>query len=339
MPTDHLLLRAARGESVERVPVWAMRQAGRWDPEFQRVRAGQDFFSFSEDVERSAQVSVLPARFGVDAVILFYDITTLPVAMGLPFALQPEKGPMPDRPIRTLQDLERLNPDPDPSSYAHITGLLARVREMLDGRLPVLVFAGAPFTVASYCIGTGKDLDATRAFARENPLVFDGLMERLGHATVGFVNTLLAKGGDAWQLFDSWAGKLSEPEYDAWAQRWHVDILAKTRGAHPGKSSILFVKECPYLDKLCDAGAPVVSLGSCHDLVQARAKWPHLVFQGNVPMETLRNGSPQQVRAAVLDCLRAGGGRRHILNLNHGVDKSTPPANFQAYVEAAREGL
>ncbi len=339
MPTDHLLLRAARGETIERVPVWAMRQAGRWDPEFQRVRAGQDFFSFSEDVERAAQVSVLPARFGVDAVILFYDITTLPLAMGLPFALQPEKGPMPDRPIRTLPDLERLNPEPDPASYAHITGLLARVRQMLAGKLPVLVFAGAPFTVASYCIGTGKDLNATRAFALENPQVFDGLMDRLGHATVGFVNTMLSQGGDAWQLFDSWAGKLEEPEYDTWAHRWHADILAKTAKANPTKPSILFVKECPYLEKLCEAGAPVVSLGACHDLAQARSRWPGLVFQGNVRMEVLQKGTPEQVRQAVRECLRAGGGQRHILNLNHGVDRSTPPANFQAYVDAAREGV
>ena len=336
MPTDHLLLRAAKGESIERVPVWAMRQAGRWDPEFQRVRAGQDFFSFSEDVERAAQVSVLPARFGVDAVILFYDITTLPFAMGLPFALQPEKGPMPDRPIRTMADLERLNPDPHPDSYAHITGLLARVRQMLAGKLPILVFAGAPFTVASYCIGTGKDLAATRAFAAENPKVFAGLMDRLGHATVGFVNTMLSLGGDAWQLFDSWAGKLSETEYDTWAQKWHVDILAKTAKANPDKPSILFVKESPYLDKLCAAGAPVVSLGEHHNLAEARSRWPHLVFQGNVPERILRTGTPEEVRQAVKNCLSQGGGHKHILNLNHGVDRTTPPANFQAYVDTAR---
>lgn len=335
MGQDHLLLRAARGEEVERVPVWAMRQAGRWDPEFQRVRAGQDFFSFSEDVERSAEVSILPARFGVDAVILFYDITTLPLAMGLPFALKPEVGPMPDRPIRTLADLERLNPDPKPESYAHITGLLSRVKQLLAGKLPVLVFAGAPFTVASYCIGTGKNLAATRAFARENPQVFQGLMERLGHATVGFVNTLLVLGGDAWQLFDSWAGQLEPAEYDQWAQSWHVDILAKTSQANPTKPSILFVKECPYLDKLCESGARAISLGARHDLSEARARWPHLVFQGNVREEILRTGTPEQVRQAVKECLKAGGGRNHILNLNHGVDRRTPPANFQAYVDAA----
>jgi len=339
MTTEHLLLRAARGETIERVPVWAMRQAGRWDPEFMRVRAGQDFFSFSEDVERSAEVSILPVRFGVDAVILFYDITTLPLAMGLPFTLQTDRGPVPDRPIRTLKDLERLNPDPAPSSYGHITSLLGRVRQRLAGSLPVLVFAGAPFTVASYCIGTGKDLVATRAFAAENPQVFTALLERLGHATVGFVNTLLGLGADAWQLFDSWAGKLNEVEYDTWAQRWHVEILARTARTHPDKPAILFVKESPYLDKLCAAGAPVVSLGSEHNLAEARARWPHLVFQGNVAEKMLREGTPDQVRQAVRDCLKAGGGQRHILNLNHGVDRRTPPENFQAYIDAARAGV
>src|SRR5438128_12410705 len=101
----HLLVRAARGEVVERPPVWAMRQAGRWDPEFNRVRAGLSFYEFSENVELAAQASLLPRRFGVDAIILFYDITTLTVAMGLPFTLQPSRGPVPDRPIASLRDL------------------------------------------------------------------------------------------------------------------------------------------------------------------------------------------------------------------------------------------
>src|SRR5215467_16326126 len=102
----HLLVRAARGEAVERPPAWAMRQAGRWDPEFNRLRAGLSFYEFSEDVERAAATSLLPRRFGVDGIILFYDITTLPVAMGLPFELKAGEGPVPDHPIRTLQDVQ-----------------------------------------------------------------------------------------------------------------------------------------------------------------------------------------------------------------------------------------
>src|SRR5262250_2157885 len=103
-PPNHLMVRAARGEAVERPPVWAMRQAGRWDPEFNRLRAGLSFYEFSEDVELAARASLLPRRFGVDAIILFYDITTLAVAMGLPFTLQPSRGPVPDHPVRTPAD-------------------------------------------------------------------------------------------------------------------------------------------------------------------------------------------------------------------------------------------
>src|SRR5580704_17849388 len=111
---SHLLVRAARGERVERPPVWAMRQAGRWDPEFNRVRAGLSFYEFSENVELAAQASLLPKRFGVDGIILFYDITTLPVAMGQPFALKQAVGPVPDFAVRSAADLDRLDPLPDP---------------------------------------------------------------------------------------------------------------------------------------------------------------------------------------------------------------------------------
>lgn len=330
--TAPLLVRAARGEAVERPPVWAMRQAGRWDPEFNKIRSGLTFYQFSEDVERAAAASLLPRRFGVDGIILFYDITTLPVAMGQPFTLRPSEGPVPDQPVRTLNDVRRLAAEPLPSSYQHIRDLLSRVKTELAGALPLLVFAGAPFTVATYSIGTGKNMDATRRFAAENPLVWGELLQRLQTATVKFLQTLIADGADVYQLFDSWAGMLSPTEYDSWAQPYHEAIL---RGA-TGIPRILFVKECPYLDRLCHSGADVISLGKCHDLAAARATYPHLVFQGNVDEEVLRLGSPDDVVAATRACLMAGGGRSHIVNLNHGVDRSTPVANFQAFIQTVR---
>jgi len=331
---EHLLIRAARGEAVERPPVWAMRQAGRWDPEFNKLRAGMPFYEFSENVELAAKTSLLPKRFGVDAIILFYDITTLTVAMGLPFSLQPNRGPVPGRPIRTLADVERLEAQPAPESFGHIAQLLTRVKDELRGALPVIVFAGAPFTVATYCIDTGKDLAATRRFAAEQPVVWQALLERLQTATVHFLNTLIRAGAEVYQLFDSWAGLLQRDEYQAWAQPHHQAIL---RGA-AGVPRILFVKEGPYLDLMTQSGAEVLSLGSTHDLAKARADFPQLVFQGNVAEEILRTGSPAEVRAATNECLRAGGGRRHIVNLNHGVDRSTPVANFEAYVAAVLGG-
>ena len=330
--SDHLLVRAARGEAVERPPVWAMRQAGRWDPEFNKLRAGLSFYEFSENVELAARASLLPRRFGVDAIILFYDITSLPVALGLPFELRTGAGPVPDRPIRSRSDLDRLETDLDPERFRHIRELLRVVKAELNGALPVLVFAGAPFTVASYCIGTGKDMDATRAFAREQPDVWQELLQHLSTATERFLAVLAGEGADAYQLFDSWAGMLTRDEYLRWAQPYHQDILAAVRPV----PRILFVKECPYLELLCASGADVISLGKTHDLAAARRDYPGLTFQGNVDEELLRSGTPEQVSEATRLCVAAGGGRRHIVNLNHGVDRGTPVANFEAFVRAAQ---
>jgi uroporphyrinogen decarboxylase len=330
-----LLLRAARGEETERPPVWAMRQAGRWDPEFNRLRGGLSFYEFSADVERAAQASLLPRRFGVDAIILFYDITTLTVAMGLPFTLKPGRGPVPDRPVRTAADLGRLETRPDPERFGHIRALLRRVKAELKGELPVIVFAGAPFTLATYCIGTGKDVTATRRFATEQPAVWLGLLDRLTEATIHFLSSLVAEGADVYQLFDSWAGMLDRGEYEAWAQPRHQAILSTVASV----PRILFVKEGPYLDLMAESGAEVISLGTRHDLAAARRDYPHLVFQGNVDSSLLKKGTPAQVAEATRRCLEEGGGRRHIVNLNHGLDPQTPPANFAAFVDTVRGGL
>src|SRR5262245_49339437 len=327
-----LLVRAARGEPVERPPVWAMRQAGRWDPAFNELRQGLSFYEFSENVELAARASLLPRRFGVDAIILFYDITSLPVAMGLPFELRTGAGPVPGRPVRSRADVERLQTDVDPEQFRHIRELLRVVRAELAGVLPVLVFAGAPFTVATYCVGTGKDMDATRAFASEAPDIWEELLRRLSAATVRFLSVLAAEGADVYQLFDSWAGMLTRDEYLRWAQPHHRDVFAAVAGV----PRILFVKEGPHLDLMAASGADVISLGVTHDLAAARRQYPHLAGQGNVDEELLRTGTPGQVAEATRRCVAAGGGHRHVVNLSHGVDRATPVANFEAFVRAAR---
>jgi uroporphyrinogen decarboxylase len=266
------------------------------------------------------------------AGILFYDITTLTVSMGLPFTLQPNRGPVPDVPVRTMEDVERLDPQPRPERFGAIIGLLQRVQQELRGELPAIVFAGAPFTVATYCIGTGKDLKATRSFIAEKPAVWQALLERIQMATIHFLNTLIGHGAALYQLFDSWAGDLTREEYLRWAQPYHGAIFAGA-AATP---RVLFVKECPFLDLLTTSGADVISLGKCHDLAAARRAYPQLVFQGNVDEELLQAGTPDQVSAATRRCKEAGGGRRHIINLNHGVDKATPVANFEAFIRAAK---
>jgi uroporphyrinogen decarboxylase len=331
-PSRHLLVRTARGESVERPPVWAMRQAGRWDPQFNQLRSGMSFYEFSESPELAAKASLLPRRFGVDAIILFYDITTLTVAMGLPFTLQANKGPVPDKAVRTLADIDRLEERPAPERFQHIRDLLRFVKQELHGELPVIVFAGAPFTLATYCIGSGKNQEATRRFAKEQPEVWNRLLDKIATATAHFLSVLIHEGADLYQLFDSWAGTLQRDEYQVWAQSHHRRIFAGATGV----PRILFVKESPYLDLMTASGAEVVSLGVRHDLAAARRQYPSLVFQGNVDEELLRAGKPEEVTAATRWCVSAGGGQRHIVNLSHGCDKATPVANFEAYIRAVK---
>jgi uroporphyrinogen decarboxylase len=255
--------------------------------------------------------------------------------MGQPFALKPAQGPTPDRPIRTVADVDRLEPQPDPERFRHIRALLRLVRDELRGELPVLVFAGAPFTVATYCIGTGKDMAATRRFAAEQPRVWSTLLDKLATATQHFLTTLVRDGADVYQLFDSWAGMLDESEFRRWALPYHQLILKGVTGV----PRILFVKECPHLPLLCASGAEVISLGVRHDLVAARRDYPHLAFQGNVDEALLRTGTPDQVAEATRRCVQAGGGQRHIVNLNHGVDRDTPVANFEAFVRVAKSAV
>jgi uroporphyrinogen decarboxylase len=318
-------------EPVERTPVWAMRQAGRWDPEFQRLRGDRDFYAFSENPELSAAASLCPSRFGVDAIILFYDITTLAIAMGQQFTLVPQRGPVPHRPIGSLADVERLAAHPDPEQYKHVLETLRIVRAELRDALPTLVFAGAPFTMATYQIGTGKDLDATRSFIRDQPEVWRALLARTATATGDFLKVLIESGADAFQLFDSWAGNLSAAEFREHALVWHEQVFESVDGI-----SILFVKDCPHLDLMAQSRAKVISLGTIHDLAAARRAYPNLVFQGNVDHQLLVRGEPGDVRRAVLACLEAGGGRQHILNLDHGMDPRAKPEAFAAFVDAAK---
>jgi uroporphyrinogen decarboxylase len=289
------------------------------------------FFEFSENAELSAAASLAPRRFGVDGIILFYDITTLAVAMGQRFELVPKRGPVPDRPIRTRADVDALSSSPDPETYRHVLEILSLVKRELAGSLPILVFAGAPFTMAAYQTGLGKDLAGLRKFIADEPTVWSALLEKTSEATIGFLKTVLNAGADAYQLFDSWAGGLSRQEYTAHCLVHHTAILAGVRGP-----SILFVKDLPYLDLADHANPTAISLGATHDLAAAKAEYPHRVFQGNVDHMLLVHGTADEVASATKACLASGGGHRHILNLDHGMDPAAMVENFEAFIRAGK---
>lgn len=330
--SDPLLVRAFRGEAVERTPVWAMRQAGRWDPEFRRLRGDRTFYDFSENAELAAQASLCPRRFGVDAIILFYDITTLAVAMGQAFELVPGRGPVPKSPIRSLADVRRLTSRADPASYHHVLETLRIIRAEVGRALSVLVFAGAPFTMAAYQTGVGKDARQLKTFAKDCPDVWRSLLEKTAEATVAFLRSLLEAGADAYQLFDSWAGDLSRDEYLVDAHAYHEQVFREVEG-----TGILFVKDLPFVDLAAASGCRVVSLGTAHDLASLKSSHPQMIWQGNVDHELLIDGTPDDVRATTLVCLAQGGGDRHILNLDHGMDPRAKVENFAAFVNAARK--
>jgi uroporphyrinogen decarboxylase len=161
------------------------------------------------------------------------------------------------------------------------------------------------------------------------------LLHRSQVGTAHYLNLLAEKGADICQLFDSWAGSLAPEEYERWAQGCHQAIFAGVARI----PRILFVKECPYLDSMARTGAEVISLGCRHDLATARAQYPHLVFQGNVDSKLLSDGSTDQVADATRRCVHAGGGQKHIVNLNHGLDRRTAVANFETFARTARAGV
>lgn len=331
-PKAPLLVRALRGEKVERTPVWAMRQAGRWDPEFRKLRGSLTFYEFSENAELSAAASLCPLRFGVDAIILFYDITTLAVSMGQKFDLVPQRGPVPTEPIRTRADVEKLESNPDPSTYQHVLDILRIVKREVGPEIPVLVFAGAPFTMAAYQTGMGKSIDKLRDFIGTNESTWSALLEKTSCATVGFLRELMNQGAAAYQLFDSWAGGLTLSEYAQYAHPYHEEIFHAAGGL-----SILFVKDLPYVDLAAKSGANVISLGTAHDLATLKKTYPDLVFQGNVDHMLLVHGKPDDVREATLRCMKEGAGVHHVLNLDHGMDPNAHVENFETFIATAKE--
>ncbi|MCI0340930.1 MAG: hypothetical protein L0216_07210 [Planctomycetales bacterium] len=313
-------------------PVWAMRQVGRWDPEYQKLRAGRGFFEFTRDPHAVAKASLLPLRFGVDALILFYDLTTLPTAMGLPFRMAVGEGPVPVKPIREEADVAALAHVPDPAAMRPLVEALRTVRGEVGDELPVIAFAGAPFTTASYCLGTGKDVEAARVFARENPAAFEGLLGGLEAGTIAFLRLLAANGVDALQLFDTWAGELTVAEYDRWCQPYHRRIFEALRET----PTLLFVRECPHVEAMAASGADAISLGTSHDLAAIARRYPHVAVQGNVDHRLLAGGTPEQVAEATRRCVEAGRGFRHIVNLSHGMLPDAKPECFEAFVRTVK---
>ncbi len=340
--TDSLFLQALRGQRMARPPVWFMRQAGRTDPEYNRLKteSGMRLDSLFRHPEMAARISLLPRRLGVDAIILFQDILTPLTPMGAPFRFAP--GPVLDRPLRTEADLTALHIYDVAEELPFIPHTFALLHEELQGALPVFGFAGAPFTLAAF-IAEGKsfgtEAPGLRALMHENPRALHRLLDKLTTLTMHYLELQRLSGAAAVQLFESAAFLLERHEYWEFALPYQRRILDAFSGRVP---TIIFARDWPYLADYAEAGADVVSLPSSIDIREARAALgPGYVLQGNLDNQLVAEAPPSRIREAVRECVEAGGRQGHIVNLNHGLLRHTPFEHIQVIVEevhaAARE--
>ena len=330
---NDLLLRAANREPLARVPVWLMRQAGRSDPKYRayRERADADLYGLFRDPDHAVPISLLPKRIGVDAIIMFQDILTPLTPMGADFHFNP--GPVLEQPLRA-DGVAALRSYEVEEELGFVGTTIRGLLQELGGELPLLGFAGAPFTLAAFMIeGRSPELrlGPVLRFIGEHPAAFEALMERLTALTSAYLNYQIGAGVHAVQLFESMGEHIPRPIYERYVQPSHQRIFADLSPTTP---AILFVRGSPFPELMLASGAAVLSVSEKTPL--ATIQQAGAVVQGNVDNRLLAEGTPAEVEAAVHRCLAEGGGRGHILNLGHGVLPATPFENVQRFVEAAR---
>lgn len=339
---DHLFLRACRREPVERTPCWMMRQAGRYLPAYRAVRSRASFLDLCHTPSLACEVTLQPIdEFGFDAAILFSDILITLPPMGLEVAF-PEKGPVIANPVRARADIDRLVvPDPV-ATMPFVMAAVREIRAALGGRVPLIGFAGAPFTLVTYAVegGGSKEYAKTKALLFGDPDSAHALLGKMAALVADYLIAQIEAGAQAVQLFDSWAGVLSPADFDEYALRWAREVIARVK-AHPaaaGVPVIYFANGCaPYLATYASSGADVLGVDWRVDLATVRAAvGDGVALQGNLDPGALY-APPAEIRRRVGKVLAQAGPVGHIFNLGHGVTPATDPEHVRAMVEAVRE--
>jgi uroporphyrinogen decarboxylase len=335
---EERLLRACRGEPVDRPPVWLMRQAGRYLPEYRKVREGTTFLEMCQDVERAVTVSLQPVELvGAEAVIMFQDIFTPIPPLGVDVDFQP--GPVIAEPIRSRAQVDALREVDTRESVPFVFEILRTLRkELAPVAVPLLGFAGAPFTLAAYLVeGQGsRSFSTLKRMLHRDPDTLRALLSKLTDLTVGYLNAQIEAGAQVVQLFDTWAGLLSRDEYRRWVLPGHQEIAARVnREAAP---LILYVNDGAHVvDEMVEAGTDVISLDwRCDLAATARKHGARVSLQGNFDPCGL-HASPDVIAREVRALAESGApARGHILNLGHGCLPDTPVEGVRAFTAAAR---
>jgi uroporphyrinogen decarboxylase len=332
-----LFLKACRCETVERVPVWIMRQAGRYLPEYQAIRQNHSFLEICQTPDLAAEVSLQPFRsLDVDAVIVFSDILIVAQAMGMPLEV-PDSGPVLGDPIRSDSGIQRLR-DFDPEIETKFVGDAIRLLCAAVGpEVPVLGFAAAPWTLACYMVEgkTRGDISIAKRMVYAQPQALRILLEKIALATARYLRSQITAGAAAVQLFDTWAGELGRAEFDEFELPAIRALLNELKAA--STPVILYARGGAHLlESLKRTGVDVLSLDWRTDLAEARRSLgTRVALQGNVDPAVLL-GPETIVREAARECVEKTGGVGHILNLGHGILPNTPVQNARAFVEAGK---
>jgi uroporphyrinogen decarboxylase len=330
---NDLFLRACRGQPVDRVPVWFMRQAGRSLPEYRRLKEKHSILELCRRPELATEVTLQPVRrLGVDAAILFSDIVVPLQGIGIELDIKPGTGPVIDRPVRSAADVASMRPLEPEDDVPFVLDAIKLLRKELD--IPLIGFAGAPFTLASYLIegGPSKNHARTKGAMFGNPTRWAALMDVLSESVARYLRAQVEAGAQAVQIFDSWVGHLTPQTYETHVLPWVRRIVEDLNDV--GVPRILFgVGTGELLPLMGTSGCEVIGVDWRVPLNTARARVPEgVALQGNLD-PALCLGPLHVVEAEAMEVLRLGGGRAHIFNLGHGVLPQTNPSVLARLVE------
>ena len=344
-PKNDTFLRALLKEPVPYTPIWIMRQAGRYLPEYNQTRArAGNFLALCKSPDYCTEVTMQPiVHFGLDAAILFSDILTIPDAMGLGLYFAEGEGPKFERPLReewAIRDLSAPNPE---EHLGYVLDAVRQIRKTLDNEVPLIGFSGSPFTLACYMIegGGSDDFRTTKTMLYQRPDLLHHILQVNAKAVTDYLNAQILAGAQAVQIFDTWGGMLSSKAYEEFSLAYLKQVVSGLIKEHDGQRvpSIVFTKGGGvWLEKIANIGCDAVGLDWMCEIGEARKRVGHKVaLQGNMDPMALFAG-PEVVRKEAHRILKSfGQGSGHVFNLGHGVSQYTPPENVAALVDAVHE--
>ena len=337
---NDLLLRALRKERVERPPVWMMRQAGRYLPDYIKLRDKYDFFTRVQTPELACEITLQPVeQVGVDAAIIFSDILVIPQAMGMEVLMEEGKGPSLPKIIKTQKDIDELITKDAENNLKYVYDALSLTKSELNGRVPLIGFAGAPWTILCYMVeGKGsKTWDKAKQFAYTQPQLAHELLQKITDVTINYLKAQVKAGADTVQVFDSWSGILSPGDFKIFAQPYLLQIADALENDAP---VILFPKGSWYaLNDLSNSSAAGIGIDWCVTPQFARKVTENkITLQGNFDPAKLLAPIPQ-IKKWVKEMIEGFGTQKYIANLGHGITPNVPVDHAKAFVEGVKEYL